>query len=62
MTNKSLKPDEERAKFEAWFKLKFHLAEEHLKEGDYGSDTAQTAWIAWSARAQLEESCPTTRS
>ena len=41
--------DESRRQFEEWFKDRFHLGDEHLSEGEYGSDTAQTAWIAWQA-------------
>lgn len=48
MSTSPLKADS-RAQFEKWFKERFHLGDEHLSQGDYGSDTAQTAWMAWQA-------------
>jgi hypothetical protein len=61
MTNKSLKPDEERAKFEAWCESKGHRIEKDRRGGYVFAYTA-TVWVGWLARAQLEESCPTTCS
>ncbi|MEY6762922.1 hypothetical protein AB9B48_14800 [Kluyvera ascorbata] len=36
-----------REQFETWFKSKFHLADEHLNEGDYGSDTPALKRMGW---------------
>lgn len=48
-----------RERFEKWFKARFNLGEQNLSEDDYGSDTAQTAWMAWQAsRAELEVELP----
>ena len=43
----------ERQQFEEWFKDSYHLAEEHLSLGEFGSDTAQTSWKAWQASREL---------
>lgn len=43
----------ERQKFEEWFKDSYHLAEEHLSLGEFGSDTTQTSWKAWQASREL---------
>lgn len=48
-----------RAQFEEWFKQKFHLAEQHLQEGRFGSETAQVTWQAWRAsRSAIEVELP----
>jgi hypothetical protein len=62
----TLKLDEERAKFEQHFEhagaLPWgYLAKQRTGNG-YSIQIYSYMWNAWLARAQLEESCPTTRS
>lgn len=48
-----------REQFEAWFKSAFNLGDDHLSEGEFGSETAQTAWMSWQAsRAAIEIELP----
>lgn len=55
MTTSPLKVEEERAKFEAWFRLK-HEGQMITKGKGYSEPITQLMWQAWLARAQLETS------